>query len=263
MLRIVGGMGIMACPTGSAFYLFIDMHVMKILVSVAETGQRGGEFLFGDGLLMAHKTELVVTRLVWGIEKFRKIFTQQSEIIRAMGIMTTRAVFLAYGAVMIPVILQHRLHIGYPRLALITICPVMTTQAEVRWLHEQLVGIISDMGVVAGKTPLLGIESAMGHLSRLDIPLFVVMTGEAEIFSAISAQIILKRSAVGAVTQDAPFRHRRVHMFFPFNGLPLLLVARETDLVALGQKELRVIALMGLMANSAPTHRHRAVDKFP
>ena len=72
MFRVVGCMGIMTGPAGPAFNRLVYMDEMQILVAVTKTGQSGGKFLFGDGILMTHEAELVITRLVWSIKKTRK-----------------------------------------------------------------------------------------------------------------------------------------------------------------------------------------------
>jgi hypothetical protein len=78
MFGVVRGMGIMTCPAGPTLYLQIDMDVMKILFTVPKTGQSGGKLLLGNGLLMTHKTELII----------REVFPQYSEVIGTMGRMT-------------------------------------------------------------------------------------------------------------------------------------------------------------------------------
>jgi hypothetical protein len=88
MFRVIGGVGIMTCPAGPPLYLLMDMNVMKVLIAVTKTGQSSGKFLTGDGLLMTHKTELIIIGIVGSIENRREVFTQYSEIIRTMGRMT-------------------------------------------------------------------------------------------------------------------------------------------------------------------------------
>ena len=88
MLRIIGCMGIMAGTAGPAFRRLVDMDEMQILVAVTKSRQSGGKFLFGDGILMTHEAEIVITRLVWSIKKLGKGFLKHSEIIGSMGIMT-------------------------------------------------------------------------------------------------------------------------------------------------------------------------------
>ena len=81
VLRIVGGVRIVASPAGSSLVSLVDMDEMEILVAVAKTGQSGGILLFGDGFFMAHETELIVARLVRCIKKLREIFPQHPEVI--------------------------------------------------------------------------------------------------------------------------------------------------------------------------------------
>ena len=88
MFRVVGCMGIMTGPASPAFNRLVDMDEMQILVAVTKTGQSGGKFLFGDGILMTQEAETVITRLVWSIKKFGIEFYEHSEIIGSMGIMT-------------------------------------------------------------------------------------------------------------------------------------------------------------------------------
>ena len=127
VFRIISGMGIMTCPAGPALYLLVDMQVMKIFFAVAKTGKSGGKFLLGDGLLVTHKTELVKARLVWGVKKLWEIFLQHSEVIRAVGIMTSRTVLLFYGAMMDLILLKNCLHVCHFDFPVIIVFPVMTT----------------------------------------------------------------------------------------------------------------------------------------
>ena len=88
MFRVVGCMGIMTGPASPAFNRLVDMDEMQILVAVTKTGQGGGKFLLGNGILMTQEAEIVITRLVWSIKKSGKGFLKHSEIIGSMGIMT-------------------------------------------------------------------------------------------------------------------------------------------------------------------------------
>jgi len=85
MFRVVRGVGIMTCSAGSPLYVIIDMNEMKVLFAVPKTGQSGGKLLTGDGLLMTHKTELIIIFIVGGIENRREVFPQYPEIIGSMG----------------------------------------------------------------------------------------------------------------------------------------------------------------------------------
>ena len=181
MFRIVGGVGIVTCSAGSPLIGLVDMHVMEILVPVAKTGQRGGILFFSDGLLMAHETEFVVACLVGCIEKLREIFPQHSEVVGTVGIVTGRTIILPYRSVVVLVLLQNCLHIGEFHLAVLAVFPVVTAQAEFGRLHDQLIGIISDMGIVTGKAFLVRIESVMFYFGLCDMFFLVVMAGETEI----------------------------------------------------------------------------------
>ena len=138
----------------------------------------------------------------------------------------------------------------------------MTTQAEVLGLQDQLVGIISHMGIMTGETFLVRVQPAVLYLGLPDMLLFVVMTGEAEISFSIGREIVLKRSAVGAVTHDAPFLHRRVHMFFCLKSILLVGMAGKTNIVALGHEKLRIIAIMSTVADAAAADRYRTMDEL-
>jgi hypothetical protein len=88
MFQVVGCMDIMTGSAGPAFNRLVDMDEMQILVAVTKTGQGGGKFLLGNGILMTQEAEIVITRLVWRIKKFGKGFQEHSEVIGTMGIMT-------------------------------------------------------------------------------------------------------------------------------------------------------------------------------
>ncbi len=53
-----------------------------------------------------------------------------------------------------------------------------------------------------------------------------------------------------------------MHMFLCLKGLFLIGMAGITDIVAVSHKEIRVIAFMGLMTDTAAANRDRAMDKF-
>ena len=68
---------------------------------------------------------------------------------------------------------------------------------------------------------------------------------------------------MGAVTEDASFLHRRVDMFFFLESFLLVGMAGETNIIAGGHEELRIIAFVGVVTNSAATDSHRAMNIFP
>ena len=51
-------------------------------------------------------------------------------------------------------------------------------------------------------------------------------------------------------------------MFFFFKSILLVGMAGKTNIIAFGHEELREIAFMGTVANTAAADRHRTMDKF-
>lgn len=94
MSRIIGGVGIMTCPAGAPFDRLIDMNEMQILIAITEGGQRGGFLIAGERFFMTHETELVIVRVIPGIELRGEILTQYSKVIRSMGVVASGTVFL-------------------------------------------------------------------------------------------------------------------------------------------------------------------------
>ena len=163
---------------------------------------------------------------------------------------------------MILVLFQYCFHVGHDYLVATGVFSVMTAQAQFRRLHGQLVGIIRNMGIVAGKTQFVGFKSCVLYLNLANMLLHVIMTGEAKFPSAISRKVVLKWTAMRVVTLDASVLYRWMHMFFFLKSILLVIMAEEADIIALGHKKLREIAFVGAVADTAATIRHRSMDIF-
>ena len=74
---------------------------------------------------------------------------------------------------------------------------------------------------------------------------------------------ILVIPAMGTMAVDAALLHRGMHMLFCFKGLFLVGVTGITDIVAVCHEEIRVIAFMGKMAETASADCDRPMDKIP
>jgi hypothetical protein len=59
MLGVVACVNFVAGPTGPSFDGLVDMTEMEALIAVAKVGERRGEAIKGEGLLMAAKAETV------------------------------------------------------------------------------------------------------------------------------------------------------------------------------------------------------------
>ena len=158
MAGVVGGMRIVACPTGSPLGLFVDMHEMEILLIVPEAGQCGGQLFTGKRLFVAHEAQLVIIRVVPRVEDRREIFPQHPEIVRTVGIVAARTVILPYGAMMLLVLCQQDLDIFQPT-AWRVIGAVVTAEAEFGRLLGNKLGMLADVGFMAGHAPLFGIQA--------------------------------------------------------------------------------------------------------
>ncbi len=111
MLRVVCGMCIMASPAGTALYRLVDMHEMKVLVSIPETREGRGPGIKHKRLFMAVKAEVIVLRVKGRIKDRGEIFPEYPEIVGAMGVMTGRAIFLLYRAVVVRIPFEISFHV--------------------------------------------------------------------------------------------------------------------------------------------------------
>jgi len=134
MLGVVGGMGVVACPAGPPLYRLVDMDEMEVLVAVPEAGQGRGPLHARQRLFVAHEAELVIVRVVRGIEERRKILLQNPEVFGAMGIVAAGAVMLSDGPMPVLVVRQELLHI-HDVTGLAGVLPVVAAHAEIRRLH--------------------------------------------------------------------------------------------------------------------------------
>lgn len=124
MFRVVRGMRIVARPACASFHKFIDMDKMQVPVAVSEIRQRFGCFIFGNGLFMTHEAKLVIIRVIARVEEFREILAQHPEVPGSMGVVTTRAIALFNGSVVVGIVRQNRLHVR-DRTVLTAIFPIM------------------------------------------------------------------------------------------------------------------------------------------
>ena len=105
--------------------------------------------------------------------------------------MATGAIVLFDRTVMIGIVCQEGFHIrDFPVVTIVF--TVMTTQAEICRLLDQLFGVICDVRVMTAKTFLLSIEPLMGHGHFLDFTFLVCMAGIAKIAVSFCFQVELK-----------------------------------------------------------------------
>lgn len=98
--RVVAGMGGMTGAAGAAF-ASVDVQEVQVLIAIPEFCQGGCLCGFSNGVLMTHKAELVVVRIVGGVEAAGKILPEHPEVGGAMRVMTAGAVTLSDRAVVV------------------------------------------------------------------------------------------------------------------------------------------------------------------
>lgn len=131
MPLVISGMGIVTGTTSPPVARLVDMNVMQVLVSVAETGKGRGKLFTHQGLLMTHKAECIVVRIIACIEERWEIFPQNPEIIGTMGIVTTGTIFLRNWPVMVGILGQKVLHIREAAARCLWILAIMASKAKV------------------------------------------------------------------------------------------------------------------------------------
>jgi len=118
------------------------------------------------------------------------------------------------------------------------------------------------MGIVAGETLAGRIKRLMGNGRLLGLLLLVGVTGQAELAVPLGGKIVLEVAAVRAVAAYAPQLHRRMNELRALNGIGLVRVAVETDLVPFRDEEFRKLALVHVVAGAATSFGNRTVDEF-
>ena len=88
MFWMVAGMGLMARTACPAFIMFVNMHKMKIEVTVPEVRQLGSPGDHYNGLLMAAEAEAVILFTERFVKCRRIRAPQYPEIFRPVRVMT-------------------------------------------------------------------------------------------------------------------------------------------------------------------------------
>ena len=259
---VFGGMGIVTGTAGSAFRCLVDMNIMEILVAVSELGEGCRLRVLDEGIVVAHETESEIVRIIGGIELWCKKFTQDAEVVRAVGIMAGGAVLVFNGAVVIGIFGEEGFHVGHRFSIRVPVFPVMAGEAEVHGGKIELLGKRRDMGIVAGQTALLRCQSAMLHGDTGYFLLFARMTGKTEALGAFTLQAELEVTAVWAVTFYTAFGDRTMDVFFACKLVLFVGVAGVADVVTLCHEQLWRICRMGGMADCAPLFGNRGMLEF-
>lgn len=108
---IVARMDLMTGTAGPPFDGPVDVPKVEVLIAVSEVGQSSGIAVKGQGFLMAAEAEGIFIRGKGSI-KLPGIFAfQQTEIIRSMRVMTSRAILLANRTMPIPISFKPLFHV--------------------------------------------------------------------------------------------------------------------------------------------------------
>ena len=108
---VVARMDLMTGTAGPPFDGLVDVAEVEVLIAVSEVGQSGGIPVKGQGFLMTAEAEGVFI-LGKGSIKLPGIFAlEQTEIIRSMRVMASRAILLANRTMPIPIPLQPLFHV--------------------------------------------------------------------------------------------------------------------------------------------------------
>jgi len=111
MPRIIGGMGIVTRPAGTALHRLVDMDEVKVLLAVSEPCQSRRLGVKDQRFFMAIKAEIIVLRIERSVKHGSNILPQYPEVIRTMGVVAARAIALFYGSVGVFVLLKKLFHV--------------------------------------------------------------------------------------------------------------------------------------------------------
>ena len=115
---------------------------------------------------------------------------------------------------------------------------------------------------MAGEALAGRIKRLMGNGRLLDLLLLVRVTGQAEIAASLGRKIVLEVSAMRAVAAYAPQLHWRMNELRALNGLGLVRVAVEADLIPVSREKFRKIALVHVVTSAATSFGNRTMDEF-
>ncbi len=253
-------MDLMAGPASPSFDGLVDVAKMKVLIAVAKVGERRGEAIEDQCLLMAAKAETVFLWSKRGIKVSGITTLQQTEIVRAMRVVTGRAIFLPDRPVPITVALQPLFYVhdfSCGRLQL----RVVAGEAEVGGSCLKVFGEIGVMGIMAVQALLISLVGGVLCLRLSNVILLLWMAPETERrHGIIQAQRV--GGGVGIVTGRAVEHRRRMAESLGQKFFFFLCMTGETEILAFGDQTILVRRAMGIMAGDAIAHGDRAVNFF-
>jgi len=254
---VVAGMDFMARPASPSFDGLVDMAKMKVLIAVAEVGERRGEAIEDQGLLMAAKAETVFLLSKRSIKISGIRTLQQTEIVRAMGIVTGRAIFLPDRPVPVIIPVQPFLHVHDLSCRCLQLF-IVAGEAKIGGSCLKLFGKIGVMGIMAVQALLIYLVGGVlcPRLSNVILLLWMAPKTERR-HRIIQPQSVGRR--VRIVTVRAVEGRRRVAESLGQKLFLFFRMAGETEVLPLGDQTILKWRAVGVMAGDAIADGYRTV----
>ncbi len=257
MLGIIAGMDLVTRSAGSPFNGLVDVTKVEILIAVAKVRQGSRIAVERQCFFMTAKAQAVFFLGERGVKISGIRTLQQAKIVRAVRVVTGRAIFLSDRPVPITVALQPFFHVhDFSRRCFQLF--VMTREAKIRRGCPELFGKIRVMGIVTIQTLSFDFVGVMLCLRLRDVIALFRMTTETEgRHGIIQAQRV--RRSMGIVTVRAVERCRRVAKSLRQKLFLFLRMAGETEILSLGNQSILIRRAVRIMTGNAVTHGYRAV----
>ena len=179
MSRVVAGVDLVAGSAGPPFNRLIDVTEVQILISVAKIGERGGETIEGQGLLVTAEAERIFFHGERRVKVPRIGALQDAHVIRAVRVMTRRAIFLPDRPVPVAVLLEQFLHVGDLSRRSIQLL-VVAGKTKLRRGCLQLLGEVRVVGIVAVQALFIDFVGVVLGFDIADMVLFFRMAAKTQ-----------------------------------------------------------------------------------
>ena len=178
-----------------------------------------------------------------------------------MSVMAPRAVFLLNRAVRDSIVFQKSLHIGNATFAGHVLL-IVTSHAQISRLHDQLLNVIRNMRIMAGKAFLFRIQALVFIRCCSNFLHFVFVAGEAEVLCPIGFEVVLEVAAMGVMTLHAGLFERSMGEFFVFKCFGFVSVALKANCGDGCSQQFGKLRLVNRMAGSAAADCSGTVGEF-
>jgi len=238
VFRIVARMDLVAGPASPSFDGLVDMAKMKVLIAVAKVGERRGEAIKGQGLLMAAKAETVFLLTERRIKISGVRTLQQTEIVRPMRVVTGRTIFLPDRPVPITVALQPLFYVHDFSCRCLQLF-IVAGEAKIGGSCLKLFGKIGVMGIMAVQALLIYLVGGVLCLRLSNVILLLWMATETERRHGI-IQTQRVGGGVGIVAVGAVKYRRRMTESLRQKLLLFFRMTGEAEILPLGNQTILI-----------------------